>query len=452
MGDNTLELLIKLGVIGKEDAAAVNDLLRETKEQAEGMNASVPENLRGMEKQAEAAKKMGESAKMSGIEHRALHSALDKLNELIPGLGSTIALLTHGYMEAGEAAEGATAANEGFLMSLGPLAILVLSIQAVVKYVEIFKEKSEEAQKAQTELWKANDEASRKALESMEEYVKALAKARGADDDYRAGLTQDNAVLEAQIGVQKNILKSLEANELAQAKSEEAKHFIKQKYADLDANLDTKSNEGKIKNAQQAIERIKSDEKEKLSAKEGLEDQRNLASREYGASDRRARMYDKQIEDLQSEIVKMEEEKRRLTTNIGNMGQVNSVVTQGNINQAIVQEDMPQAAKFIADKITAGGTVPTDQRTFMIEFADEMAHRLGALRPNQDFSNAQAAATFMENFIKNQPNAYERLFYQVEKSIIAARDGQDNLAAAMLRRFEQLEAQLRARPNLGISG
>ena len=50
MPDNTLELLIKLGVIGKDDAKAVKDLLGDTAESATRLNDTVPASLAGWDK------------------------------------------------------------------------------------------------------------------------------------------------------------------------------------------------------------------------------------------------------------------------------------------------------------------------------------------------------------------------------------------------------------------
>jgi hypothetical protein len=441
--DKTLDILIRLGVIGKEDLAAANELMREEKGIADSMNGSMPENLAGLEKEKDALKAAGESAKTSGAEHHALHMALHKLNEIVPGLGSVMAMLSHGFGEVGESAKGATAANEGFLLSMGPMAILLLTVEAVVTWYKFLHDGAKDAGDAQNETWKTADEGIRKARESLDDYITALAKARGADDDYRAGLQQDEAVLNAQTAAQKNVLKALEANELAQATSDAQKKAIKEKYADLEQNLDKSAADEKIKLAQQTIDRINADEKQKLDAKYDLEGQRDEASREYGAADPRARAWDKQIDDLQKQIVKMEEEKTRLQTQLGNEGQIAAVKNQGDVNTSIAKGDVAQSAKGIADIVAGGGTVANDQRAFMVEFADDLAHRIGALKPNQNFTSAQAAATAIENYFNTQADPYNALFAQIHSAMQAARVGQDAYAVSWEQKFAQLEAQIK---------
>jgi len=447
--DKTLEILIKLGVIGREDAAAVKDLLGEMNQQAEVMNGSVPENLRNLEKQGKGLKEVGEGAKHSGTEHRALHMALDKLNEVIPGLGSSLAMLSHGFMEESEAAKAGSVANEGFILSMGPIAILLLAIEAVVAAYKRVTEGAAEAAKAQEESWKAADENARKAREAMEGYLTALQNARSADDDWRGGLTQDNAVLDAQLEAHKKVLKALEANELAAATSEDAKKAIKQKYADLDQDLDKSKAQGRIKNEQDAIARIQDEEGKAFAKKEELEEKRNIAAHEFGAVDPRARAWDKQIEDLGTKIAKFEQDKTTLQTEIGNQSQIAGINNQGDVNASIVKGDAGGAAKGIADIVSGGGTVPTNQRAFMLEFADQIAHQMGGLHPDQNFNSAKAAAAFIENFFKTQTDPYDQLFQRIHSAVLASKRGQDALASMWIARFQALEAQLHATASMG---
>ena len=239
--EKTLKLLIELGVIGKADAEAAKDLLRETKDEVAAMNESIPENLQNLEKQKDALNEVGHAAHGAGAEHRAIHHALHKLNEIVPGLGTALAMLSHSFMESGEAAKGAAHETEGFITSMGPIVVLTLAIEAAAKWYDFLKEGAKEAGEAQSEAFKKADEGARTARESLEKYTEAMAKARETGGDYRTGLALDNSLLDAQATAHRNVLKALEATELAQAKSEEAKKAIKQKYADLEADSEKKT-------------------------------------------------------------------------------------------------------------------------------------------------------------------------------------------------------------------
>ena len=94
MADNTLEILIKLGVIGKEDAAAVRDLLKETGEAGEeanqSMNGSMPENLASLGKYKKAVSDAGESVEHLGIKNHELREITAELNHILPLTGTAM--------------------------------------------------------------------------------------------------------------------------------------------------------------------------------------------------------------------------------------------------------------------------------------------------------------------------------------------------------------------------
>ena len=86
--DKTLKLLIELGVIGKEDAQALNDLLGESKNAAQGLNQSMPEGWEAMGKYKAAMGGTGDSAE-------GLHGHLNGLRQLMRGAGPEAAELGH---------------------------------------------------------------------------------------------------------------------------------------------------------------------------------------------------------------------------------------------------------------------------------------------------------------------------------------------------------------------
>lgn len=86
--DKTLQILIQLGVLGKEDAAAVNDLLKQTKQDIGDMNQSMPENLAAWEKFKDRLKGAGEGAE-------GIHEHIHNLRALMAGAGPEAAELGH---------------------------------------------------------------------------------------------------------------------------------------------------------------------------------------------------------------------------------------------------------------------------------------------------------------------------------------------------------------------
>jgi hypothetical protein len=156
--------------------------------------------------------------------------------------------------------------------------------------------------------------------------------------------------------------------------------------------------------------------------------------------------------ELQKETAKMEDEKTKLTRPIGNEGQINDVKNQGDVNQIIAQGDVGQAGKGIAGIVAGGGTVQTDQRAFLVAFADDLAHRLGQLKPDRNFTSAQAAATAIESYFKNQPNPYGALLQQIYAAVQAAQSGHDATAVFWMQKFQELEAKIAATNNLHASG
>jgi len=98
--DQTLKILIQLGVIGEKDAQAAKDLLKETSAAGEAMNA-------GTKKTTEATEEAAAAAEKSGLTHRELKRVLlDIGNIAAPGAGRGLMELAMGPVGVGLALVG----------------------------------------------------------------------------------------------------------------------------------------------------------------------------------------------------------------------------------------------------------------------------------------------------------------------------------------------------------
>ena len=190
-------------------------------------------------KSAAATEDASKSAGHSEINHRALHRTLEKLNEVVPGLGTAVTFLSHGLQAESAAAEGAAAANDEVLVSMGELAIVFLTIQAAAQYWELYKESSKAALEEQTKASEKLDEATKKMIESRDKFNEAME--RGIDPAERISKQLDlqTKIVQAQITAERELLKAREETELAGAQTPEQKDAIKKRYqAALDQNDD----------------------------------------------------------------------------------------------------------------------------------------------------------------------------------------------------------------------
>jgi len=204
--------------------------------------------------------------------------------------------------------------------------------------------------------------------------------------------------------------------------------------------------------ARPPVDRNMADEGKRPEARSDRDVPRPPANAHFGAADSRARAFDKPIADPQQMIRQTEEEKARLTRPIGNEGQINDVKNQGDLNPATAQGAVSQSEKGTADAVAGGGTMANDQRAFVIALADDLARRLGALKPDPNLSSAHAAAAAMETYFKNQPNPYGALLQQIYGAVQAAQSGHDATAVFWMNKFAELEAKISATNNLHASG
>jgi len=192
---------------------STDDAADSTKELTEADTAYVPASMSA----GDASEKAGKSALGSSAHHRELRMALNELNRVIPGLGHVVYMLEEGWSRSAKAADEAkvsteglaagmdteaaaadtaAAANESFILSAGPIAILLLSITALVKAWDYYKEGVKAAQEEQTKFFTKLDEDSKKALETWQKLQDALHPKPEATKKYTDEIERDNAVLD----------------------------------------------------------------------------------------------------------------------------------------------------------------------------------------------------------------------------------------------------------------
>ena len=184
------------------------------------------------------------------VAERGLAEITAKLNEVLPGLGSALDLLTQGYRGSAEAAEAGAAANESFIASLGPIAVVLLGIQTAMQYWDMYKDKVKEAQEAQSEALEKMTDSLNKAREAQDKFFDSQ---HPEDDPIRKienDFDRNMAVSRAQVEGHKKVLQTEEGAELANAKSPKEKEKIRQNYEGLNAQQD-KLLETKTANAKQ---------------------------------------------------------------------------------------------------------------------------------------------------------------------------------------------------------
>ena len=219
-----------------------------------------------------ALSKLGVSEKESGhhagnarMQHMALHHAFAQLNKIAPGLGTTLNMLTRGMHSAGDSAEGAAEKMRALTTSIGPLIVIMMTIELATKMWEAHKQKIKEVADEQERTAKRTSESLHKmvedytaAQEAMHPKVKteaekkedALKKTiRGIDAGIEKVSAEDKAHEDVEIAAVKTKKSKDKAVEEAELKaSDSSQHdFIKEKHAKIQAALDAE--EEKIKKA-----------------------------------------------------------------------------------------------------------------------------------------------------------------------------------------------------------
>jgi len=180
----------------------------------------------------------GEHASHAAGKQQVLSSILAELNRLLPGSGHALNLVAEAYIEAGTSAEAGVTGVEAFnaalgelLITLGPLIIVMLSIEAASTYWDLYKEKAAGAAAAVADSLKQIDDSLRTTLKLQADLNDAM---YGKDDPIKRiheAAQQAEAERKARYANDRDQLEFEEQNELATASTPAEKEAIKNKYA-----------------------------------------------------------------------------------------------------------------------------------------------------------------------------------------------------------------------------
>lgn len=219
--DNTIDILLKLGVIGQSDVAAANDLLRQG-------NAIAAESKNATVKLGEATADGAKAGEKSEISHRALHQVLHLIGR-------------ESGPEAAAALSGLAAAGTGNIL------LLIMAVKELFEWLKKIHEEEKAAADAIQAKWEATREALSDAAQSADDLEAALTKASKPVDAIKSSFEAQNKLLEAQIEDHKKILEALEKEELAAAKGDKQKEdAIRRRFDDLKKNYDLAAEQQKL--------------------------------------------------------------------------------------------------------------------------------------------------------------------------------------------------------------
>jgi hypothetical protein len=232
-----LKLLIELGVINAGQVDNLREKLKDLElaqtEQTEAVKQSsdemefVPESLQNI---SEKAEEQAEHVHHSAAAHRALHQALHKLNEVSPGLGTALAMLTHGFDSAKVSAQGLGPVVEELITKMGPLVILLLGIQAATEYWDLYKEKLKDVAAEQEKAMKKIEESTKKAFDAQQALYDAMHPKADAVKELEEQLKNREQLIQGDLEEQKATLEARKQIELAAAKNPEERRAIEEKY------------------------------------------------------------------------------------------------------------------------------------------------------------------------------------------------------------------------------
>jgi hypothetical protein len=250
--DKTLKLLIEMGVIGREDAEAANKLLEETKQDVTELEkemgvltvtqADVEKATRktsdAVEDEGKKVEEGGHHAGNARLQHMALHHAFTELDKICPGLGNTLNMVTRGMHSMGDGAEDAQGKIASLIDTVGPLIVVMLSIQLATKVWDDYEKKLEEIQKKQEELTKSTEAETGKMVAAITRLDEAMHPKKTEAGEDKLKLEKQKQGIEDYAKEQSAFYKHDEEAALAKAASPEEKTAIKEKFKKQEAALE----------------------------------------------------------------------------------------------------------------------------------------------------------------------------------------------------------------------
>lgn len=242
--DQALNVLIKLGFVGSEQAEAAKEALAGVKAESDGVKEStsdlnkemeyVPESLKGI---AGAADDEKHKISLAREEHTALHHIMGELTKIAPGLGTAFDFLSAGFVKAGESAAEGAGGLEAFNAALAttmaeilPLLVAVLTIEAATKLWEDHKKTVEATAKAQADACQKMVESTQKVIDAMTKMNEMLHPTKTTAEKDEDDLKKKIDAIKAQAAIQKELDAADEKKELAAATNDHQKAAIKDKY------------------------------------------------------------------------------------------------------------------------------------------------------------------------------------------------------------------------------
>ena len=228
--ENALKVLISFGL---NDAAAKEAIaqLDQLKSGAGDAAASTDELAESGKKEAEVQDLASTRTKEQFERRRELRRALDELNRVLPGLGEVANMAAIGFIEAAKGEETMGEAATTLVDSLGPIALVMLSIQAAVEYWKMFsdaaKESAEEVGKATEKIIKDTQAA----LDVWQKYQDVLSGKKEVTKPFEEELENRKAIQQAEYESSQKVLEAQKAGALSQATTPEQKAKVDSDFA-----------------------------------------------------------------------------------------------------------------------------------------------------------------------------------------------------------------------------
>ncbi len=447
---------------------ASGELAAEEKDLSASME-HLPDSLKNVGKGSEQAGHFAASARM---EHMALHHAFRELDKICPGLGSSLDMMSRGMhaVEAGEegAAVGAVEAKgafESMMATILPLLAVMLTIQAITEYWDLYKESVEAAAKAQEEAMKRIQESTHAALKAVEELNEAMhPKAHTTAEKDEEQLKKTIEVIKEQHDRQKELNKANEDRELGTATTPEQKAAVKSKYAEMNESLDSFTKD-QIASAQAAMAQTI---KGQIAAIDATVSAKTKAESEQ-FRENAAKLTDLQKQKdilgsthdtskIDEQIAKLTEEQQKISSALA--GEIGAIKNQagdlGKMGEKVSGEAEDSAHKLGFDRETEhelGGVKSRGERekstAKAVSDAEKIADagpqnqaqeqflmRVAQLASGQQLNLKQAEA-YLQNLEKHpelMKTVFDRLFHyneQVLKNLIAADQRMDRIEATL---------------------
>ena len=351
--DNILNILVQLGVIGEKDVAAAKDLLSETGQVAgKDMATSLPEGSEAWAKYKFALGGASEGAEGFNLHGKEMHKVVNNLNHVIPGLGGAVKELKAAFSGG------------------GPMALLLLSLEAAITYWDLYKEKAAEAAEATAKALEKIRTATATARTELEDFNKAMEKARNPDDAEAAEIANQRAINAAQFKYKRDMLALDEATATDKATTPEQKEAVKKDFASRRNALESAAESTDLNVVNTVLEKLRQDlagkdekrrdlEDEKLTWAQTIEKNRRNGDSTDFATGELNKVVD-QIKKLNEEIVAAQTKITKYSGEAGTAQSVHGINDAGRLDSE--NRVVSKAVREGFDPALAGAQLSDDQR------------------------------------------------------------------------------------------